>query len=34
MANLIALLYNWWNLYARLYDGDHHREAITAGPPC
>ncbi len=28
MANLIALLYNWWHLYA----GDHHREAITSRP--
>ena len=28
MANLIALFYNWWNLYARLYDHTHHREAI------
>ena len=32
MASLIALLYNWWHLYARLYDGDHHREAITSRP--
>ena len=32
MANLIALLYNWWHLYARLYDGEHHREAITSRP--
>jgi hypothetical protein len=32
MANFIALLYNWWNLYGRLYDGDHHREAITSRP--
>ena len=32
MAQLIALLYNWWHLYARLYDGDHHREAITSRP--
>lgn len=30
MANFIALLYNWWNLYARLYDHTHHREAITS----
>ena len=29
---MIALLYNWWHLYARLYDGDHHREAITSRP--
>ena len=32
MANLIALVYNWWHLYARLYDGEHHREAITSRP--
>jgi hypothetical protein len=32
MANLVALVYNWWHLYARLYDGDHHREAITSRP--
>ncbi len=32
LANLIALLYNWWHLYARLYDGAHHREAITSRP--
>ena len=30
--NLIALLYNWWHLSARLYDGAHHREAITSRP--
>lgn len=32
MANLVALIYNWWHLYVRLYDGDHHREAITSRP--
>lgn len=32
MANLIALVANWWNLYARLFDEDHHREAITTRP--
>ena len=32
MANLVALIYNWWHLYVRLYDGDHHREAITSQP--
>jgi hypothetical protein len=32
MANLVALLYNWWHLYARLYDDQHHREAITSRP--
>ena len=30
MANLIALIYNGWNLYARFYDEAHHREAITS----
>ena len=30
MASLIALFYNWWNLYLRFYDGEHHREAICA----
>jgi len=32
MANLIALIYNWWNLYVRFYDSEHHREAITSRP--
>ena len=32
MANLIALFYNWWNLYARFFDEYHHREAITSRP--
>ncbi len=32
MANLVALFYNWWNLYTRLYDGDHHREAVRSRP--
>jgi len=32
MANLVALVYNWWHLYARLYDGAHHREAISCRP--
>lgn len=32
MANLIALVYNWWSIYARLYDKEHHREAITSRP--
>ena len=26
MANLVAAIYNWWHLY----DGEHHREAITS----
>lgn len=32
MARIIALVYDWWNLYARLADPDHHREAITSRP--
>jgi hypothetical protein len=32
MANFIALIYNWWHLYARFYDEAHHREAITSRP--
>ena len=32
MANLIALIYNWWNLYLRFYDENHHREAIRSRP--
>ena len=32
MANMVALVYNWWHLYVRLYDGAHHREAITSRP--
>lgn len=31
-ANLVALFYNWWHLYVRLYDAEHHREAITSRP--
>ena len=29
MARLIALIYNWWTLYCRLADPDHHHEALT-----
>ena len=32
MANLIALIYNWWSLYVRFYDEEHHREAIRSRP--
>jgi len=28
-ARLIALVYNWWTLYVRLADPDHHHEALT-----
>ena len=32
MARCVALAFNWWNLFVRLADGDHHREAITSRP--
>lgn len=32
MANLVALFYNWWTLYLRFYDEEHHREAIRTRP--
>ena len=34
MAGIVALVYNWWSLFVRLADPDHHREAITHGPCC
>ena len=32
MARAVALVANWWNLFVRLADPDHHREAITSRP--
>jgi hypothetical protein len=32
MAGAVALVFNWWNLFVRLADPDHHREAITSRP--
>ena len=32
MANLVGLVYNWWSLYVRFYDEEHHREAIRCRP--
>lgn len=32
MAKIIALIYNWWNLYTRLALPDKHHEAITSRP--
>jgi hypothetical protein len=32
MAGVVALVFNWWNLFVRLADPDHHREAITSRP--
>jgi Transposase DDE domain group 1 len=32
LAAMVALIYNWWSLFARLADPAHHREAITSRP--
>lgn len=32
MARTIALIYNWWTLFARLANPDHHMEAVTSRP--
>jgi hypothetical protein len=32
MAGTVAAIFNWWNLFVRLADPDHHREAITSRP--
>jgi hypothetical protein len=32
MARCVALVFNWWNLFVRLADPDHYREAITSRP--
>ena len=32
MANLVALIYNRWKLYGRMFDGEHHPKAITSRP--
>jgi Transposase DDE domain group 1 len=32
MTGIVALLFNWWNVFGRLADPDHHREAITSRP--
>jgi hypothetical protein len=29
---LIAQIYNWWSLYARLVDRESHRKAVTTRP--
>lgn len=31
-ARLVALIYNWWNLFVRLANPDKHHEAITSRP--
>ncbi len=32
MSRIIALIYNWWNLYVRLALPGQHHEAITSRP--
>lgn len=32
MACFIALVYNWWNLFARLAEPSKHLEAVTSRP--
>jgi hypothetical protein len=32
LAANVALIYNWWSLFVRLADPDHHREVITSRP--
>jgi len=32
IARYVALVYNWWSLFVRLIDPEHHREAITTRP--
>ena len=32
IARLIALVYNWWNVFARLAQPDSHLEAVTSRP--
>jgi hypothetical protein len=32
LAGMVALVYNWWRLFARLADPEHHREAVTSRP--
>jgi len=32
LAGTVALVYNWWSLFVRLVDPEHHREAITSRP--
>jgi len=32
IARMIALVYNWWNLFARLADPEKHMEAISSRP--
>src|SRR5262249_36750292 len=31
-ARMVALVYNWWNIFVRLANPDKHLEAITSRP--
>lgn len=31
-ARMVALVYNWWNIFVRLAEPDKHLEAITSRP--
>ena len=31
-ARIVALIYNWWSIFCRIADPDHHREAVTTRP--
>jgi hypothetical protein len=33
MARTVALIFNWWNLFVRLADPDHHRAGSRPGRP-
>lgn len=32
VARITTLIYNWWSLFVRIADPNHHREAITSRP--
>ncbi|OVE82661.1 hypothetical protein BVY04_00330 [bacterium M21] len=32
MASIVALIYNWWNIFCRLAEPDRHMEATTSRP--
>jgi len=32
IAGVVALVYNWWSLFVRRADPEHHREVITSRP--
>src|SRR5271166_3885159 len=31
-ARLVAMFYDWWNIFVRLAEPDRHREAVTSRP--